>query len=57
MYAGQHVAAQPLCSPGYTDGKVPTWAAVIQRVSMLNTETAAALVTNHLQHLLPAPLF
>jgi len=33
-------------------------AAVIQRVSMLNAETATALVTGHLQHLfLLAPLF
>lgn len=45
-------------SPSCADGAAPVLAAVIQRVSMLNTETPMALVTRHLHHLfLPAPLF
>ena len=37
--------SQPLFSPDYDDGVVPVLAAVIQRVSMLNAETAMTLVT------------
>lgn len=50
--------SQPLFSPGCADGAAPVLAAVIQRVSVPNTETATALVTGHPQHLfLLAPLF
>lgn len=58
MSMSQHVLAQLLSSPSYADGAAPVLATVIQRVSVLNTETAVALVTNHLQHLfLLAPCF
>lgn len=45
-------------SPPDADGSAPVCAAMIQRMSVLNTEVATTLVTSHWQHLfLLTPLF
>lgn len=42
-----------LFSPSRSDGTAPPCAAVVQRMSMLDTEIAMTLVAGHPQHLFP----